>query len=99
GNNTTTEAGISNLPHPTVGSQACSVCHTGGVGGKPALGYDHASTLINNHCAACHEDGSGLVSAPWNNTTGNTRPYNWSPVVPSFNGNSRSLSNTFQHFY
>ncbi|MFT3835660.1 MAG: hypothetical protein QM723_01515 [Myxococcaceae bacterium] len=98
-NNTTVQAGIANLPHPAVGSQACSVCHTGGVGGRPAIGYDHASTLINNHCNSCHEDGSDLVGTPWNGTTGNTRPYNFSPVVANKGGDHCTLSNNYQHFY
>ena len=72
--------GISNLPHPTVGSQACTTCHKDG-GGRKAIGYDHNSTLDNANCDACHEAGSDLVSPAWNGSTsqsggaGDTRPF------------------------
>jgi hypothetical protein len=100
----TTQSGIANLPHPTVGAQACSACHTGNVGGKNAIGYDHKSTLINANCNACHETGSNLLGTAWNNTTtysagaGDTRPYTLTSVVPTFKGNTRPVS-TPKHFY
>ena len=63
----TTQKGITNLPHPTVGSGvSCSSCHTGGAGGLGAIGYDHKSSLINSNCNSCHEAGSNLVGTKWN---------------------------------
>jgi cytochrome c551/c552 len=77
----TTQTGIANLPHPTLAAgMACTSCHAGGVGGKRAIGYDHASALINAACSACHEAGSNLVGTSWNGATtqasgaGDTRP-------------------------
>ena len=37
--------------------------------GKGATGYDHAPTLINTNCGACHEDGANLIGTPWNGAT------------------------------
>ena len=74
------QAGIANLPHPSTASVSCAICHTGGVGGPGAKGYDHASTLIATMCTACHETGSNLVGTVWNGATsasagaGDTRP-------------------------
>jgi hypothetical protein len=65
----TTQTGIANLPHPTVGSTPCTTCHQSASGGKNAKGYDHASALINTNCGSCHEAGSNLVATPWNNAT------------------------------
>ncbi len=95
-NSATIEGGIANLPHPTVGAQACSVCHPGGIGGKQAIGYDHLSTLINSNCNACHEAGSNLVGTVWNGATvapgpagaGDTRPFTLPTVKSLFKGNS-----------
>src|SRR5260221_83469 len=76
----TTQAGITNLPHPT-GQTACASCHTGGTGGKRAIGYDHASTLIATNCNSCHEAGSNLVGTVFNNSAteaggaSDTRPH------------------------
>jgi hypothetical protein len=100
-----TQGGINNLPHPTVASgTSCSTCHTGGAGGKNAIGYDHASSLINSNCNACHEAGSNLVGTPWNGSTsqgsgaGDTRPYTIVGLVPS-NGGNHTLSNGYNHFF
>jgi len=77
----TTQAGINNLPHPTVGTTACTVCHSTAAGSKPALGYDHGSALIAGNCSACHEAGSDLVATVWNGASttsagqGDTRPF------------------------
>lgn len=73
------QAGITNLPHPTVpNGVACTTCHpTATPGNRPAIGYDHKSTLITMKCAACHEAGSTLVSPVWSPTThGDTRDLN-----------------------
>ena len=101
-NTTTVQAGISNLPHPTVGSQACTVCHSDGAGRK-AIGYDHAPTSINNLCSACHEAGSDLVSPVWNGATtqvgaGDTRPFTLKSVQASADGNNCTVSYP-NHFY
>ena len=101
-NTTTVQAGISNLPHPTVGSQACTVCHSDG-GGRKAIGYDHAPTSINNLCGACHEAGSDLVSPVWNGATtqvgaGDTRPFTLKSVQASADGNNCTVSYP-NHFY
>ena len=82
-NATTTQGGLTNLPHPPI--TTCASCHTGGVGAKKAIGYDHASAVINtktNGCTSCHDSGSNLIGTAWNgNTTnvlsagaGDTRP-------------------------
>jgi hypothetical protein len=102
----TTQAGINNLPHPTVATgTTCTSCHTTAAGGKGAIGYDHKSSLINSNCNACHEAGSNLVGAKWNGATsqssgaGDTRPYTIVGLVPSYKGNSRALSNGYNHFF
>ncbi len=99
----TTQAGIANLPHPTVGSTPCATCHTGGVGGRQAIGYDHASTLINTKCNSCHEAGSDLVGSPWvsscttqSGCTGDTRPYSIATLKCS--KNNKNFSNNYKHF-
>jgi hypothetical protein len=101
-----TQQGINNLPHPTIASGgSCTGCHSGGVGGRKAIGYDHASKLINANCSACHEAGSDLVASPWNAATatgsgaGDTRPFSISGLVPSTNGNTRALGNNYNHFF
>ncbi len=102
----TTQAGIANLPHPTVGTgTSCTTCHSSAGGGKPATGYDHASSLITSNCRACHEYGSNLVASVWNGSTtqsggaGDTRPYSIVGLKPSFQGNNRALTNGYNHFY
>ena len=96
----TTQAGITNLPHPT-GQLVCTTCHTGGTGGKMAIGYDHASTLIATNCNSCHEAGSNLVGTVWNGSTsqsagaGDTRPYT---IVGLSNAQTGGRNNT-THFY
>ena len=105
-NATTTQAGITGLPHPT--STNCVACHANGAGGKNAIGYDHASTVANNHCNACHEAGSNLLSPVWNGATtlaagaGDTRPF----TVATMDLNAPSTGKppcrnrpTSQHFY
>ena len=101
----TTQKGIANLPHPTVGTGVtCSTCHTGGAGGVGAIGYDHQSSLINSNCNSCHEAGSNLVGTKWNGATaqgsgaGDTRPYTIASLVVSKSG-SHTVSNSYNHFY
>ena len=84
----TTQAGIANLPHPTLAvGMTCATCHAGGVGGRGAMGYNHASALAAANCGACHEAGSGLVGTPWNGATtqgagaGDTRAYTLTTIV------------------
>jgi hypothetical protein len=66
---------------------SCATCHAGGTGGKRATGYDHASTLANGRCSACHEAGSDLVGTPWNGAgsqaagAGDTRPFTFSSLT------------------
>jgi len=62
----TVQTGINNLPHPNPGANACTDCHQQPSGGKNAIGYDHASALVNSACNACHEAGSNLLSPVWN---------------------------------
>jgi len=102
----TIQAGIANLPHPTVApTTPCTTCHTSASGGKGAIGYDHLSTLIATNCASCHEAGSNLVGTVWNGATspasgaGDTRPFTLVGTVATFNGNSYTLSNSYSHFY
>ena len=103
-NATTIQGGIANLPHPTVGSQACTACHTGGGGGRMAFGYDHASTLDDANCNACHEAGSDLVSPIWNGAAtlaagaGDTRPITVTTLAVKFSGNTCTVTNP-NHFY
>ena len=68
-NTTTVQKGITNLPHPTVGAQACVACHTSAGGGHNAFGYDHSSSADNANCNACHEAGSDLLNPVWNGST------------------------------
>jgi hypothetical protein len=101
----TTQTGINALPHPTVGTTPCATCHTGGVGGTKAIGYDHASTLINSNCSSCHEAGSNLVGTVWNGATteatgaGDTRPY--TTTVKACEGcvSGSTTENAPNHFY
>ncbi len=98
----TTQAGISNLPHPT--ATTCTSCHTSSSGSSPAIGYDHASTLIAKNCGACHEAGSTHMGTPWNNSTtiaagaGDTRPFTATALKATFSGNTCSFTNP-NHFY
>ena len=102
----TTQAGIANLPHPSTASLDCSTCHTGGMGGKGAIGYDHASPLIDTNCNSCHEVGTDLVGALWNGATsqsagaGDSRPYTITNLTAT-RGGGDSCSNitTPYHFY
>jgi len=102
----TTQAGIANLPHPSTATLACSSCHTGGVGGKGAIGYDHASTLISTNCNSCHEAGTDLIGTLWNGSTtqgagaGDSRPYTITSLTAT-RGGGDSCSNitTPYHFY
>ncbi|MBX7114522.1 MAG: hypothetical protein K1X64_09380 [Myxococcaceae bacterium] len=65
----TVQGGIADLPHPTVAAGTdCTTCHASASGGRRAVGYDHASNLINANCRACHEAGSDLVGTAWNPT-------------------------------
>lgn len=97
----TTQTGIANLPHPASGE--CSTCHTDG-GGRMAIGYDHASNLIDGKCNACHEAGSDLIGTPWNGATnqsagdGDTRPWTLPSVRATFSGNS-ATETAPNHFY
>jgi hypothetical protein len=102
----TTQAGISNLPHPTVAAgTSCATCHGTGGGYKQALGYDHQSTLMSSNCNACHEAGSNLVATVWNGATsqasgaGDTRPFSIVGLVPSTSGNTRALTQDYNHFF
>jgi cytochrome c551/c552 len=100
----TTQLGINNLPHPTVGTGvACTSCHATAAGGKSAIGYDHLSTLINSNCGACHEAGTNLIGTLSNGATsqsaiaGDSRPYTLTSVTARFGG---SLNVTYpKHFY
>lgn len=101
----TVQQGIANLPHPAVPmGVACTTCHAMASGGKQAIGYDHASTLINTRCNACHEAGSNLVGTLWNNATtqtagaGDTRPFTLTTINTSYKGNSGNFPNS-RHFY
>jgi hypothetical protein len=99
--------GISNLPHPTVPTgTACTACHQSSAGGKNALGYDHASTLIASNCNSCHEAGSNDLNTPYNGQSaqasglGDTRPWQINPTVPLFGGNCQGNTLTVpNHFY
>jgi len=108
GTTTTTQAGIASLPHPAVAAGAsCATCHPGGLGGKRATGYDHASPLAATRCAACHEAGSNLVGTTWNGAStqasgaGDTRPISLNSLTAhrgSPSGSSCSLTVT-NHFF
>ena len=100
-----TQPGIGNLPHPTLGAgTACTTCHATASGGKGAVGYDHASALINSNCASCHEAGSNLVGTQWNNTTieaagaGDTRPFTLTSINVTYKANSDAVSYP-NHFF
>lgn len=100
------QPGITNLPHPTVGTGVmCTTCHDSPSGGKNAKGYDHASTLITTKCTSCHETGSNLVSVPWNSATtinagaGNTRPITLLQNTASFSGNTCTNFIAYNHFF
>ena len=101
----TTQSGIANLPHPTVGTGVmCTACHQTASGGKHATGYDHASTLITTKCTACHEAGSDLVGTPWNGATstpgaGDTRPFTLTTATASFSGNTCRNFPVVKHFF
>jgi hypothetical protein len=104
---TTTQTGIANLPHPTPGTgMTCATCHTGGVGGKRAIGYDHVSALANAACSACHEAGSNLVGTAWNGATtqaagaGDTRPYTLTTITATRGNGGGSCNITLpNHFF
>jgi hypothetical protein len=103
----TTQVGIASLPHPTLAAGAsCATCHTGGAGGKNAIGYDHLSTLINAKCSACHEAGSNLVGTIWNKATtqsagaGDTRPFTLTTIVATRGRGGGTCNITLpNHFY
>ena len=103
-NTTTAQKGITNLPHPTVGSQACTACHDSAGGGRGARGYDHSSALDNANCNACHEAGSDLVSPVWNGSTsqsagaGDTRPFTIGSLAAKKGGNTCTVTYP-NHFY
>jgi hypothetical protein len=103
------QAGIANLPHPTPAlGETCAACHTGGIGGKGAIGYDHVSPLGYTNCGACHEAGSPLVGTTWNQASsqaaglGDTRPYTLPSIVapppPASNGSPCTITLP-NHFY
>ena len=100
----TTQRGINQLPHPATGGQACTACHASPSGGKPAIGYDHASALVNTNCAACHEAGSNLVGTVWNGASnsgagaGDTRPFTLPSVRATYKGNT-SIETNPNHFF
>ena len=103
-NTSTVEANIASLPHPTVPSgTACTTCHSSATVFKPAIAYDHASPLIDGNCSSCHEDGSNLVSVPYNGASaelsgaGDTRPIQVSNLTV-YHGRSCTLTVT-NHFY
>jgi hypothetical protein len=103
----TTQTGIANLPHPTpTATMTCATCHSGGAGGKHAIGYDHASALANSACSACHEAGSNLVGTVWNGATtqaagaGDTRPTTITSLKATRgNGGSSCTLTVPNHFY
>ncbi len=100
----TVQVGIPDLPHPSTATATCATCHAAGIGGKGAIGYDHASTLIATNCAACHEAGSDLVGTVWNGATsetsgaGDTRPFTLPSVRATFQGDS-ATETTPNHFF
>lgn len=99
----TIEGAIADLPHPDVSGIACTTCHTTGAG-RQAIGYDHASTRINNRCAACHEAGTDLVGTVWNNATtaaagaGDSRPFTVDVMTVTAYGRTRDVT-TSNHFF
>ncbi len=99
------EPGVPSLPHPTLTSgETCSTCHLSPSGGKPAIGYDHASTLASQACTACHEAGTDLLGTAWNGATsqgsgaGDSRPFTLASVVARFSGDSLNVTYP-NHFY
>lgn len=100
----TSQAGITNLPHPANAATGCAACHTSSAGGRRAFGYDHLSTLITTKCNACHEAGSDLVGTAWNNATteaggaGDTRPFTLPSVRASYKGNTLTVTYA-RHFF
>jgi hypothetical protein len=85
---------------------ACTSCHAGGTGGKNAIGYDHASALINAACSACHETGSNLLGTAWNGATvqasgaGDTRPNSLTALKATRGTGNGSCNLTItNHFY
>ena len=98
----TVQSGISNLFHPSIAS--CSNCHAGGVGGKRANGYDHASPSIGSSCISCHEAGSDLVGTSWNGATtkalgaGDTRPHTLTNATATYKGVA-TIEVSPNHFY
>ncbi|HET6413587.1 MAG TPA: hypothetical protein VFG53_16120 [Anaeromyxobacter sp.] len=100
----TTQAGIANLPHPSNATLDCSICHQSGVGGAGAIGYDHASALINSSCNSCHEAGTNLVGTLWNGAatqsagTGDSRPYTLTSITATRGGDSCNVT-TPSHFF
>ena len=103
----TTQAGIASLPHPTLAAgMTCAACHAGGIGGRGATGYDHASALAAANCGACHEAGSYLLGSPWNGATtqgagaGDTRAYTLTTIVATRgSGGDRCTITLPNHFY
>jgi len=96
------QTGIGNLPHPSVAvGVACTTCHTTSTGGRPAMGYDHLSTLINSNCGSCHEAGTNLIGTRWNGATaqasgaGDSRPYTLASVLAE----GRMTVTYPKHFY
>ena len=84
----TTQPGITNLPHPTLtgGRHPAPPATPAARGGKNAIGYDHASTLISANCGSCHEAGSNLVGT----AVGTARPRR--APAPATRGRTRCLS-------
>jgi hypothetical protein len=82
----------------------CTTCHVTASGGKQAIGYDHASTLITANCNSCHEAGSNLVNPVWNGATtlaagaGDTRPFTVTANKATFSGNTCNFTNP-NHFF
>jgi hypothetical protein len=103
----TTQTGIASLPHPTVTAPTtCATCHSGGVPGKMAIGYDHKSGLANSACNACHEAGTNLLGTPWNGATaqasgaGDSRPFTLTAVTAQRGSNGGTCNITAaKHFY
>jgi hypothetical protein len=99
------QVGIGNLPHPT-SSSTCASCHTGGTGGKGAIGYDHASSLVTTSCNACHEAGTNLIGTKWNGATsassgaGDSRPFTLTSITARRGTGGDTCTVTYpKHFY
>jgi len=88
----TVQPGIAGLPHPA--GNTCTACHTSSAGGRPAIGYDHASSLASSSCNACHEAGTNLVATTWNGATtesagaGDSRPFTLTSVNVQIGGSA-----------